>query len=428
MVKYTAEYVFTNIALIIMAQSSNYFGLRRGSTKSHTFSVVDGKQITKDRVEGPKNPRTLPQMTQRCMVATIGTAYSAMKGICDHSFEGKSAGLQCMRSFMSSNLKQIQISKEYNNGLFGFNKYHQSGLVPGCYIIADGSLPVALPDAEVDNVNVADKKLSLSLASGITIADIAEAMGCKNFGDMCTVAIMYPKADGSYGFGAVRFTYQSGASVVESLSVAVIGDIAAATPSFTAHSLKLEVRMAYNLAADATADNTYLASITSRKVNGSWLRSFAQFDVEDATPTFAAAIATYPVGQERFLNGSDVDVTVSSASENGDSQNQGGSSTSSETTFALTISTSGSGSASVTHDGNAVTSGATLNEDDELEISITPAEGQTPTATLNGSSIELTESDGVYTGNFAMPAQASTLVINTGTTSGGSGSDGLDMG
>ena len=427
MVKYTAEYVLKKSAHIIMAQSSNYFGLRRGSTKSHTFSVVDGKQITKDRVEGPKNPRTLPQMTQRCLVATVGTAYSAMKGICDHSFEGKSAGMQCMRAFMSTNLKQIQISKEYDNGLFGFNKYHQPGLVPGCYIIADGSLPVALADAEVDSVNVADKKVSLNLASGITIADIAEAMGCKNYGDMCTVAIMYPKADGSYGFGAVRFTYKSGASVLESFSQAVIGDIAAATPSFTAHVLKLEVRMAYNLAAEATADNTYLTAITSRKVNGSWLRSFAQFDVEEATPTFAAAIATYPVGQERFLNGSDVDVTSSPTSESGGSGSQGGSQNQS-TTFALTISTSGSGTASVTHDGNAVTSGATLSEDDELEISITPADGQTPTATLNGSSIELTESESVYTGNFAMPAQASTLVINTGSNGGGDGGDDLDQG
>jgi len=119
-------------------------------------------------------------------------------------------------------------------------------------------------------------------------------------------------------------------------------------------------------------------------------------------------------------------------SEGGESQNQGGSSTGSETAdnFALTISTSGSGSASVTINGNAVTSGSNLSEDDEVEISITPAEGQVPTATLNGSSIELTENDGVYTGNFAMPGQASTLVINTGSTSsgGGSGSDGLDMG
>ena len=111
--------------------------------------------------------------------------------------------------------------------------------------------------------------------------------------------------------------------------------------------------------------------------------------------------------------------------EQGGSQNQGGSSTGPETTenYALTITTSGSGSASVSHDGSAVTSGSNLNEDDEVEISITPATGQVPTATLNGSEIELTESEGVYTGNFAMPGQASTLVINTGSASG---DDGLD--
>ena len=82
--------------------------------------------------------------------------------------------------------------------------------------------------------------------------------------------------------------------------------------------------------------------------------------------------------------------------------------------YALTISRTGVGSATVTKDGNAVTSGTSLNEDDEVEISITPAEGQVPTATVNGSEIELTEDNGVYSGSFAMPGQASTLIINTG--------------
>ena len=127
-------------------------------------------------------------------------------------------------------------------------------------------------------------------------------------------------------------------------------------------------------------------------------------------------------------------------SENGGSQN-GGSQNSGEqdsqqgeqgqqnqqSGYALTIATSGSGSASVTHDGNAVTSGASLNEDDEVEISITPAEGQVPTASINGSSIELTEDNGVYTGSFAMPGQASALVISTGVSGeGGDGGEGLD--
>ena len=124
--------------------------------------------------------------------------------------------------------------------------------------------------------------------------------------------------------------------------------------------------------------------------------------------------------------------------ENGGSQNSGSQSQQGEqgqqgnqnqqSGYALTIATSGSGSASVTHDGNAVTSGASLNEDDEIEISITPAEGQVPTASINGSSIELTEDNGVYTGSFAMPGQASALVISTGVSGeGGDGGEGLDQ-
>ena len=106
-------------------------------------------------------------------------------------------------------------------------------------------------------------------------------------------------------------------------------------------------------------------------------------------------------------------------SQQGDQNQQSG--------YALTIATSGSGSATVTHDGNAVTSGSNLNEDDEIELSITPAEGQVPTASINGSSIELTEDNGVYSGSFAMPGQASALVISTGVSGeGGDGGEGLD--
>ncbi|MBO4892812.1 MAG: hypothetical protein J5502_09385, partial [Prevotella sp.] len=128
-------------------------------------------------------------------------------------------------------------------------------------------------------------------------------------------------------------------------------------------------------------------------------------------------------------SGSQGGSSESGTSEGGSQGGNGGSSQGTETSqgYALTISTSGSGSASVTNDGNAVTSGSNLSEDDEVEISITPAEGQTPTATINGSSIELTESEGVYSGSFAMPGQASTLVINTGST-GGDGGDDLDQG
>ena len=109
-----------------------------------------------------------------------------------------------------------------------------------------------------------------------------------------------------------------------------------------------------------------------------------------------------------------------SQGQQGNQNQQGG--------YALQIVTSGSGSATVTHNGNTLTSGATLNEDDEVEISITPAEGKVPTASINSSPLELTEDNGVYTGSFAMPGQASALVISTGVSGdGGDGGDGLDQ-
>ena len=136
--------------------------------------------------------------------------------------------------------------------------------------------------------------------------------------------------------------------------------------------------------------------------------------VKRVTSADAGEVEDTENGQSQGENGQNTE-----NGENGQSS-QGGQSQQA-TGYALTISKSGTGSASVTHNGNAVVSGSSLSEDDEVEISITPAEGKVPTASVNGSSIELTEDGGVYSGSFAMPGQASSLVINTGTADGGDG-------
>ena len=179
-------------------------------------------------------------------------------------------------------------------------------------------------------------------------------------------------------------------------AVKVIKLLAQSTGDFTRDELKKDVKLAWT-------DKTK-AEITAAK----------------NTATGGASSGSGSGSENGGSNTNGSNGTNSGASGSGDSGSQ------SAQGHALTISKTGSGSASVTHNGNAVTSGASLNEDDEVTISITPAEGQTPTATLNGSEIELTESDGIYTGNFAMPAQAATLVINTGS-SGGGGFDNLDQ-
>jgi len=77
----------------------------------------------------------------------------------------------------------------------------------------------------------------------------------------------------------------------------------------------------------------------------------------------------------------------------------------------------------VTVGGNAVTSGSEVEAGTEVSLSVTPAEGATPTATLNGNTVALTENDGVYTGSFTMPSANATLAINSGGATGGGSGD-----
>ena len=114
--------------------------------------------------------------------------------------------------------------------------------------------------------------------------------------------------------------------------------------------------------------------------------------------------------------------------ENGGGNNNGGntggnSGSVTPSTPKLTISRTGTGASTITANGNPVSSGAEIAANTEVSISVTPAEGTVPTASLNGSSVALTESDGVYTGSFQMPSSNATLAINTGGATGGGSGD-----
>ncbi len=117
------------------------------------------------------------------------------------------------------------------------------------------------------------------------------------------------------------------------------------------------------------------------------------------------------------LTGSDVtdDNGGGGGSDSGNGGSQGNSQNQA-TSFALSITKSGNGTSTVKNDSEeTINSGDSLESGANVYIAVTPAEGQIPTATLNGSNVSLTENDGEYVGTFQMPAQASTLVINSGS-------------
>ena len=119
-----------------MAKSKSFFGLRTGSTKSLTFQVYRGQQITKDRVYRVSNPRTGAQMTQRALIPIVAAARSALKGLVDHSFEGVAYGEASLREFSKQNLRA---------GALSVTSYSPNGVSnPGFadLIVSNGSINV----------------------------------------------------------------------------------------------------------------------------------------------------------------------------------------------------------------------------------------------------------------------------------------------
>lgn len=102
-----------------MAKSKSFFGLRTGSTKSLTFQVYRGKQITKDRVYRISNPRTEAQMKQRAIIPIVAASRAALKGLVDHSFEGVNYGNDSLKKFSELNLRSgaLMVESYAPNGI-----------------------------------------------------------------------------------------------------------------------------------------------------------------------------------------------------------------------------------------------------------------------------------------------------------------------
>lgn len=168
-------------SLLCMAKSSSFFGLRRGSTKSLTFQVVDGKQVTKDRVTDVKNPRSYAQATQRSKMAAVADAYRALSSICDHSFESVAYGPASRRQFMSLNLARpikpepkgfvlpigvgLQVSKGTLGGLEGvdgFELFPTKQGVTGSYPLDAAWINLVL--AQSPNLQAGDELTFISCA------------------------------------------------------------------------------------------------------------------------------------------------------------------------------------------------------------------------------------------------------------------------
>lgn len=284
-----------------MAQSKGFFGLRKGSTKSLTFSVLDGKQITKDRVYDVKNPRTEAQMRQRMLMTTIGAAYKTLKSIADHSFEGYSSGMQCMRQFNSRNLNRFKQAAAAK-GSVAFNEYKDGDINPMPFIIASGSLPgFAFKFDGTSNLEIVGEKEG---ADFTTAEGIYAALGVQrnDLITFCTVIGEGATTNGVYSYKAENFN-------IVRLYCDKSGKVTKPADAFTISTNNDQASITMSTAANAITIKTgaadFGAVIQSRKNDSGWLRSDAVMIVaEDVISGVKTAnqLATYPVGTELILN------------------------------------------------------------------------------------------------------------------------------
>lgn len=286
-----------------MAKSKGFFGLRSGSTKNFTFSELNGQQITKERVYKVKNPRTLQQMRQRMVMATVSAAYSYLKEICDHSFEGFGVGSPCMREFMRLNLDALKAKAQNDAAVIAFNAYQDKNINPIPFMVSKGSLNEIVP-------TIAENKLSWSTpknnADTTTAEGIYAALGL-NQGDMVTFIL----CGGDFVSNAA-LTFAPQPLAITRLHANKQGAVSSLANAFTVESnnqgnINVNFNMGANLVFEVTCDKLVMgAVIISRKASDKWLRSNATMVVKTGIPTTTVSrqLATYPVERDLILNGS----------------------------------------------------------------------------------------------------------------------------
>lgn len=108
----------------------------------------NGKQnIVSQRPASVKNPRTDMQQRQRAYIKTVASAYSVLKPICDHSFEGVAYGAKSMQFFYKKNYVQVRNNKKI------VLKNSSDVVVPIPFIISSGTIDWAgFKDLKGDDV------------------------------------------------------------------------------------------------------------------------------------------------------------------------------------------------------------------------------------------------------------------------------------
>lgn len=271
----------------------------RGRVGSDVYSIgkdAKGKkqQVVRSLAESVKNPQTQAQMFGRMVMSTVMQAVSAMRPIIDHSFDNVPAGQPNVSEFIKRNYALIAADAKANesaNNVFGLNKYHEKGAKMGAYVISVGSA-IGIQGVAIDGTN---KTLTIALSAGATMGDLKAAIGLTSDDYFTACAIL---ASGKFAYE--RFHINPDFADATAISAENVASLFAVEGNVTASA----ALSGNNVVITLSEFSANAGIIVSRKVSNGYQHSSVTLATPTA-PAWTAAVAqpTYPVGQERFLNG-----------------------------------------------------------------------------------------------------------------------------
>lgn len=251
-------------------------------------------------------------------MATALRGYSALKEICDHSFEGVTYGQKSMNYFVSENARMIR-SAAPNVNL----SLSKGNSVSNAYIISKGSLAgprlVAHNNGE-EHVFM----IEIAFSESYTFGSVMNQLGATSTGDMITFVHLVNNEGGNASVYWMRLklteenasksiTLSSGkADIIASLVEGV--DFETNIDNFTTGDFPITLESQSSEASlfIASAQKTIaptsesMGVIISRKSDAGWLRSSNTMVNLFDTFNYTEALATYPESGEKILNGGNV--------------------------------------------------------------------------------------------------------------------------
>lgn len=291
-----------------------------GNVVGYKMKGASGIRIKVD----PKNPKTTSQMIQRMIFATATRAYSRMKEICDHSWEGVEIGTATQSEFIKRAIAdlreqyllaadsaeiqpgdQLAFSAREDMAMAGLGLRISNGSIPGPALQMSEDAGILFPVgwlAYGETISTPNEN--------VTIANVLQGLGAE-VGDQITLcALIREPQSTQYTFEFVRYVTRADATTAELAAEWPSEDVSTLPAAFDKKRTSLG-RLFLSPFVSGEGDSAYLSRvdpdctvgdimgaaviISRRGSNGSWLRSTAHLTTQTNSALYrpSAALPTW---------------------------------------------------------------------------------------------------------------------------------------